>query len=136
MRKEFFSFLICVLFFQNEKNPLSVFGLNMRTTSSMESLNSVLGRLIPKHPNIFKFIDGIKLHEFAKFRELLELSNNCPAKQLKRKKKIDEEREAKIKRTTDELLLENITPSEFLDAFSLDHTMLPHSGNFSNHCEF
>lgn len=102
----------------------------MRTTSSMESLNSVLGRMIPKHPNIFKFIDGIKLHEFAKSRDLMELSFNCPEKKLKRKRKIDEEREAKIKRTTDELLMENISPSEFLDIFSSNQNLLPHSGNF------
>lgn len=102
----------------------------MRTTSSLESLNSVLGRLIPKQPNIFKFIDGIKLHEFAKHRELLELLFNCPKKQLKRKKEIDEKRDAKIKRTTEQLVNNEISPSEFLDVFSSDQTLLPKSGNF------
>lgn len=84
---------LTILFLKNEENPLSVYGLNMRTTSSLESLNSVLGRLIPKRPNIFKFVDGIKIHEFTKHRELLELSFHCPKNQLKREKKRDAERD-------------------------------------------
>lgn len=76
-----------ILFLKNDENPLSVFGLNMRTTSSLESLNSLLGQLIPTRPNIFKFVDGIKIHEFTKHRELLELSFHCPKNQLERKKK-------------------------------------------------
>lgn len=104
----------------------------MRTTSSLESMNSVLGRMIPKRPNIFKFIDGIKLHEFAKNRELLELSFKCPKNQLKRKRKADQWREEKIMKATEELMGEDISPSEFLDIFSNDQSLLPHSGNYSN----
>lgn len=103
----------------------------MRTNSSVESDNSVLGRLIPKHPNIYKFIDGIKVHEFARQRELLELESFCPDKQLKRKRNEDVEREAKIKRANDQLLEEKITPGQFLEVFSADQSLLPPSGKCS-----
>lgn len=38
----------------------------MRTTSSLESLNAVLKRMFPIHPNLFKFMERLQYHEFGK----------------------------------------------------------------------
>lgn len=103
----------------------------MRTTSSLESINSVLGRLFLRRPNIYKFIDGIKIHEFAKYRELLELSaekEDAPKRQT-RKRKSDQERDDKIKRATEDLTTKAITTSQFLETFSKDGSLLPKNGN-------
>lgn len=120
---------IVIFFEQNAKNPLSVFGLNMRTTSSLESLNAVLGRLLPRHPNIYKFVDGIKIHEFSKYNELLQLSSMKEnATKLSRKRKRDQERDDKIKKATQELTEKKISTSEFLETFSNNENLLPNSG--------
>lgn len=107
---------------------MSVFELNMRTTSSLESLNSVLGRLIPHKPNIFKFVDGIRIHEFAKCEELLQLDASEKARPA-RKRKRDQERDDRIKRVTQNLVDKRITTSMFLETFSVTENSLPHSGN-------
>lgn len=100
----------------------------MRTTSSIESLNSVLGRSFPQHPHIFKFIDHLKLHEFSKYCALLELLKpNIPPEQLNRKRKIDQEREEKIVFFTKKLKTNEILPSEFLDAMAIKD-ILPQNG--------
>lgn len=124
---ELFQFLI-----KNAANPLSVYGLNMRTTSSLESLNSVLGRLLCRRPNIYKFIEGIKVHEFAKVKELIQTDllaeEDVATKRKTRKRKSDQDRDDKIKRVTEELDQNKITPDEFLEAFSKNEISLPESG--------
>lgn len=92
----------------------------MRTTSSVESLNSVLGRSFPKHPHILKFIDYLKHHEFSKYCDLLNLlKSDISPKQLGRKRKLDQEREEKIVFFTKKLKSNDILPSEFLDAMAI-----------------
>lgn len=102
----------------------------MRTTSSLESLNSVLGRLIPHKPNIFKFFDGIRIHEFAKYQELLQLDTLETESGPTRKRKRDQERDDRIKQVTQDLVDEKITTRMFLETFSMAENSLPHSGNF------
>lgn len=108
----------------------------MRTTSSLESINSVLGRFFLRRPNIYKFIDGLKIYEFAKYKEMLELSteNEDSTKRMTRKRKSDQERDEKIKRATEELISENITTSQFLGSFSKDGRLLPNNGNYLYLC--
>lgn len=103
----------------------------MRTTSSFESFNSVLGRSIPKHPHIFKFMDYLKLHEFSKYCDMLDLLRpNIPAQQFKRKRKIDQERDNKIYFFTQKLKESKITPIEFLEAMAVKE-VLPKDGMLS-----
>lgn len=84
-------------FIQNNRNPLSVFGATMRTTSSLESLNSVLRRSFPLHPRLFKFIDCLQWFEFSKSLDVLELfASNIPKDQRKGKRQRDQKREQKI----------------------------------------
>lgn len=102
----------------------------MRTTSSLESLNSVLGRLLPRRPNLYKFVDGLKIHDFAKYKELMELSaeKEDEPKQTQ-KRKSDQERDDKIKQATEKLTKKAITTSEFLEIFSKAENLIPKSGN-------
>lgn len=106
----------------------------MRTTSSLESMNSVLGRFFLRRPNIYKFIDGLKIYEFAKYKQLLELSveNEDARKRKTRKRKRDQERDDKIKRVTEDLIKRKINTSQFLEKFSTDGSLLPKEGNFPN----
>lgn len=103
---------------QNRRNSLSVSGLNMRTTSSLESFNSVINRTVTQHANIFKFMDGIKLIDFAKNLELVELSKDSARQPTTRKRLADQKREERIQNTTERLHRSQITPSEFLDFLS------------------
>lgn len=107
---------------------MSVAGLNMRTTSSLESLNSTLGRSVPKHPHIFRFINFIKFHEFVKSCDMLCLTGpDLPDSQLERRRKNDREREEKIQFFTSKLMAREINSSEFLEAMG-NKCILPRIG--------
>lgn len=106
-------------FLQNELNPLSVHGVNMRTTSSLESLNSQLNRTFGRaRPNIFQFIDHIKSHESSKCERMAKLvkTTSVSTKQLERKRKKDKELEQNI-----------INVCVFLESMA-NKDMLPKSG--------
>lgn len=104
----------------------------MRTTSSVESLNSTLSRSFPKHPHIFKFIDRLRLFEFSKLLDMIELvKDNVPDHQYERKRKRDQEREAKIKFFTAQLHEKKINTGEFLAAMA-NNEVLPNVGKSSN----
>lgn len=96
----------------------------MRTTSSLESMNSVLGRGCWKHPQMFKFIDHIRKHEFKKSLDLLNLYKNDGNHDFKRKRKLDKEREEKISHFTSQLQKGKINVQDFLEAMS-DRNVLP-----------
>lgn len=103
---------------KNAKNCISVAGSNMRTISSVESLNSQLNRSFPKHGNIWKFVEQLKLHEFTKATEMAKLmhSNKKSPAQNQRKRKKDKEREAKIDFFMKMLDANEISPGIFLEA--------------------
>lgn len=101
--------------------------VNMRTTSSLESMNSKLNRGCPKHPHIFKFIDRIRLHEFRKSIDLLDLVGDDVSEEFKRKRKLDKDRETKISHFTSLLQKKEIGVDEFLEAMS-NNTVLPGTG--------
>lgn len=103
----------------------------MRTTSSLESMNSVLGRGCRKHPQMFKFIDHIRKHEFGRSLDLLNLFEDDVDKEFKRKRQLDREREEKISYFTKKLQEGEITVEDFLDAMS-DKNILPGTGKFVN----
>lgn len=104
----------------------------MRTTSSLESMNSQLRRLFTiKHPNIFRFIEELKPHEFIKALDMLRLVKNRKRKQLKRKRKRYQEREEKIQYFSEMLRKESILVGSFLDIMS-NKTILPNCGMFAS----
>lgn len=89
---------VSCLITQNQKNSISVAGLNMRTTSSIESLNSVVQRKFPKSRNIFSFIEGLRLEDAIKTSDLYQLLiGNVSNQQLMRKRLTDQYRDQKIR---------------------------------------
>lgn len=97
----------------------------MRTTSSLESMNAALRRISRPHPNFFKFIDCIRMHEFSKSMDLLEIIKYGVRVQKGWKvEKLD----SKIRLLT--LALErdpDMNPGLFLDEF-IDCYALPETG--------
>lgn len=92
----------------------------MRTTSSLESMNSALGRGCQKHP-----LGHIRKHEFKKSLDLLNLLENLDLdKDFKRKRQMDKEREMKISYFTNKLQEGEIYVEDFLEAMS-DKDILP-----------
>lgn len=101
----------------------------MRTTSSLESFNSVLGRSCPKHPHIYRFIDYLKIHEYNVCLEMWRLIQKDPIQVPSGpRRKIDIERQNKIKECTDLLKNKKISIAQFLDAL-LEDVNLPRKGN-------
>lgn len=102
----------------------------MRTTSSLESMNAQLGRLFTiKHPNIFRFIEELKPHEFRKATDMLRLIANRKPQYLQRKRKRCQEREEKIQHFSEMLQSNTVSVGTFLDVMS-NKTVLPDSGMF------
>ncbi|XP_031623037.1 uncharacterized protein LOC116340597 [Contarinia nasturtii] len=116
--KNFFEYYEQFWIQQNQRNPLSVCDANMRTTSSLESMNAVLRRSFPNHPHIFKFIDRLRLHEFSKSLDMLNaIRSDISLQQLRRRKKRDQARNEKLTILI-EALKHNKSPSSFLDAIA------------------
>lgn len=92
-----------------------MFGTSTRTTSAIEAYNGVLGRMIPKHGNFFKFVSILLYEEFSKSRDL-KLLIDCGGalgKVKKPRKSID--RADKIEAAAKELQSGKITASIFLN---------------------
>lgn len=116
---------------QNKRNSLSVFNANMRTTSSLESVNSVLGRSFPLHPHLFKFIENLQLFEFSKSLDMLELvASNAPVNHHQRRRERDQGRENKIRYFTRKLQDEDDVEFDvgcFLEAMACKDNFLDYS---------
>lgn len=94
---------------------ISVFGAATRTTSAVEAYNGVLGNILPKHGNFFKFVKVLQNEEFNKSKQFETLANSDGAiGNIKRKKKSIEASE-KIENAWKQLREGNITASAFLD---------------------
>lgn len=98
----------------NEKHSNSVFGIWMRTTSPLEAFNSVLNRSLPKHANFFKFLEGLKNHEFTKAVDMRNAINE-PEPEVKRKRKRDQLREDRISKYSGLLKAKKIKIDEFFE---------------------
>lgn len=101
----------------------------MRTVSSLEALNSQIGRSFQRHANIFKFINSLKMHEFMKSSEMMELSLRAFEKKIQRKHLADKEREAKITFFTALLKRNEVDIGEFLEAMA-NKSILPSAAFF------
>lgn len=100
----------------------------MRTTSSVEAVNSTIQRDFPANTNIFKFTESLKMFESEKSSELhnLSLEKNLDRK-LQRRRAKDRNREAKIKACTEALKDGTISVLEFLEAMAT-REFIPEAG--------
>lgn len=91
----------------------------MRTTSSVEPVNSVIQRSFPKKTNIFKFIEHLKLFESIKSTDLYQLAQGeITSQKLERKRAEDKQRENRIIVCSDKLKNGDISVVEFLKLVS------------------
>lgn len=98
----------------------------MRTTSSVETLNSVIQRSFPGQTTIFRFIESLKLHESIKSSDLYQLSmGEISNKKMERKRALDRQRDSKIKRLTEQLKNGEISVKIFLEAMSKKDVLPP-----------
>lgn len=85
----------------------------MRTTSSLEALNGELGKLFQMHPNIWSFMDSLKLIEFQKSNTLKQqVAENRVC--FERKHQKDQIRERDISELTRLLKNKRLSPQQFL----------------------
>lgn len=102
----------------------------MRTTSSLEALNSVIQKTFPKKTTIFKFAESLRLLESIKATDLYQIGiGKITSPQLERRKAEDKERDKKIKYFTDKLYDGDISVAEFLLEMS-DKDILITDGTF------
>lgn len=111
---------------QNKRNTISVKDLNMRTTSSMEGLNSNIQRDFSKKTDIFKFTDALKLFESERSSDLHTLSLD-KSSQFQRRHPKDRIRDEKIKMNTELLDDGSITVLDFLKSMATAE-MMPKDG--------
>lgn len=104
---------------QNKRNSISVAQLSMRTTSSLESMHSMLNRSLARKKHFFKFIECLRLHESRKADILFSSLNGIPATRFQRNAK-NQRRNEKIKHFTELLLKKKINAKEFLQAMADD----------------
>lgn len=105
-------------------------GLNMRTTSSLEGVNSIIQKSFPKITTIFKFAESLRMYEATKATDLYQIGNGqITNPQLERRRKADKERDKKIKYFTAELNSGNISIADFLLSMS-DKDIQPPSGTY------
>lgn len=100
----------------------------MRTTSSLESLNSIIQKSFPQQTNIFKFIDSLRLLESIKASNLHQIHCGFISnRQLERKRTADRDRDLKIKHLTKKLMKGKISVDVFLESMS-EKDVLPNIG--------
>lgn len=91
----------------------------MRTTSSIEAMNSVIQRSFPSNTHIFKFVESLRLHESIKSSNLYQLSlGDISNQQLLRRRALDRERDEKIKIFSEKLKDGVISTAEFLKSMT------------------
>lgn len=98
----------------------------MRTTSSVEGLNSVIQRSFPAKTHIFKFVDSLKMFEAIKSTDLYQLSTGeITSEQLERRRAVDKKRDEKIKYFSGKLNIGEISIASFLQAMSSKDILPP-----------
>lgn len=111
---------------QNHRHSLSVHSLDMRTTSSVESMHGVFSKHFPKHPNIFDFIANLRQHESTitdKIEQLVD--DDGPSQMIHEKDRI---RDEKINRYSKLLRNKSISFKQFLSEMSKESEIDDNSG--------
>lgn len=92
--------------------------MTTRTTASLEAYNGILGRIICKKGNFFKFVETLRMEEFekaTKFNTLIESGGTVGAKQSK---KFYVHKNDKIMEASTLLEQGKLTPMMFLNRLS------------------
>lgn len=89
----------------------------MRTTSSLESFNSVLNRSMAKRPNFYKFIERLRLHESRAADNMYNAVHGLQ-KSLAPHHEKDRQRAEKIEHFTKLICNGKLTSQEFLNAMA------------------
>lgn len=102
----------------------SVFKEATRTTSAIEAYNGVLGRMIAKTGNFFKFVKVLQSEEFSKHRDFQLLIESGGTFSQKRRKNSDTEKAKKILEAS--LLLESasITALTFINRMAFPKNVI------------
>lgn len=104
----------------------------MRTTSSVEAMNSVIQRTFPEQTQIFKFVNSLRMFESIKSTDLYQISRGYFTNQhLQRKRAEDRKREEKIKTLSTLLNNETISVPQFLESMSAND-VLPPNGTYKD----
>lgn len=92
----------------------------MRTTSSLESINSHIQRHFPSQTNIYHFMLNLKMYEAIKSSDLRQLFNdNITNQAFQRRRAADVIREEKVRSLTEKLMSGKISISKFLFSMSI-----------------
>lgn len=98
----------------------------MRTTSLVESINSVLQRSFPDPTQIFKFIEQLKLFDTIKSTDLHQISTGLIIKSsLQQKRAADRKRDEQIQQCTNDLKSNAISVGKFLEQVSIKDVLPP-----------
>lgn len=105
----------------------------MRTTSSLESMNSTLRRMANQHhPGFFKFIDMIRLHEFSKSTDLMEMLKSNNTIRCRKSQKV-KDLDVKIKQLTKDLKeMPEMNSGIFLEELAKVPNLLPSMAGLLN----
>lgn len=112
---------------QDARNTISVIGLNMRTTSSLEALNAIIQKTFPAQTTIFKFVESLRLLESRKSCDLYQLTSGISNQHLERRRAADKKRNDKIIHYTGQLMNGEISVAVFLEAMA-QRDILPKIG--------
>lgn len=102
-------------FLQIGPEKISVSNTSTRTTSALEAYNGILGKMIPKHGNFFKFVQVLQAEEFSKSREFEQFVSSGGSFGKPKRRKINIDKDSKIEKALDELQKGVITASTFLN---------------------
>lgn len=116
----------------------SLFKLTTRTTSALEAYNGVLGRLIQKRGNFFKFVEVLRDEEYEKSKQFSILIESGGTIGAKRSKTVYINRSNMILEASEMLEQGKLTPLMFLNRLTykqnkiLDDEVLPHEIDFED----
>lgn len=95
-------------------------GLDTRTTSLVEAINSQIQRTFPAQPSILQYVEFLKMHESMSSTDLYHLvQEKTPDKEYLRKRPTDRARDKKIKHFSALFGAGDISIGDFLVAMSL-----------------
>lgn len=98
----------------------------MRTTSQLESVNSSIQRSFPKSPNIFTFIENLRLFDSIESTNLYQLRlGSITNPRLEKQRQEDRKRNEKIKLCTESLKKKELTVLNFLSIMADEQIQVP-----------
>lgn len=102
----------------------------MRTNSSIESMNAVLGKCFPPKPDIFQFTDCLREFEFMKVDMLQEIMSGKAVKKCPKRKNVME-RDMRISAALHSFDEGNLSVAQYLESLAYEDIMssvIPENG--------